>query len=88
MYSPVKIEAVTENPAHIIFVGLLNLERFKPREATYAMSFIPISFPILKRRRPEKKKIHLPGEVGPYMYFLLVRKVFGVFYYLSSPLAF
>ena len=24
------------------------------REATYAMSFIPISFPILKRRRPEK----------------------------------
>ena len=56
MYSPVKIEAVTENPAHIIFVGLLNLERFKPREATYAMSFIPISFPTLKRRRPEKNK--------------------------------
>ena len=25
------------------------------REATYAMSFIPISFPTLKRRRPEKK---------------------------------
>ena len=26
------------------------------REATYAMSFIPISFPTLKRRRPEKNK--------------------------------
>ena len=26
------------------------------REATYAVSFIPISFPTLKRRRPEKNK--------------------------------
>ena len=29
MYSPVIIEAVTENHAHIIFFGLLNLELFK-----------------------------------------------------------
>ena len=31
------------------------------REATYAMSFIPISFPTLKRRRPEKKKMLFTG---------------------------
>ena len=29
---------------------------FSTWEATYAMSFIPISFPTLKRRRPEKNK--------------------------------
>ena len=35
------------------------------REATYAMSFIPISFPTLKRRRPEKNKyvIYRVGSV-------------------------
>ena len=52
--SRVKIKPVAEACSHFLWCCFLVL--FKHAEATYAMSFIPISFPTLKRRRPEKNK--------------------------------
>ena len=46
----------TENTRTLFSLVFLLWCFLSTREATYAMSFIPISFPTLKRRRPEKNK--------------------------------
>ena len=50
--SRVKIKPVAEACSHFLWCSFLVL--FKHAEATYAMSFIPISFPALKKICPEK----------------------------------
>ena len=55
-YSRVKIKPVAETCSHY-FLWCFFWCFLSTREATYAMSFIPISFPTLKRRRPEKKNV-------------------------------